>query len=484
MRRQFKWMILVPLLLAACSGNSGDDDWGDATEQFFAEWSDAWARSDSYDIARFYDVDVAVELAQDYRSLSLNAGFRGTSVSGAGRVWLVEWIEAQYEPKVRSLGGIYVGAESAGVLVEVDEINAAFAVAMGVDDGAISRYTDLRWRDAHLDGGEPDARLEWLDDLVDTHVAALVNPATAVAEELYRADATIDAFPIFSGSAGAAPLFSEADVGTVETGDREGRAIFVGPDQVAYVLSAATIDGCQGEYMVSFVLTDERIASEQRMPTPDTMRRCFSAEVRPDGWWNSLAIPLPVGEQKTGAIAERDGTEIAVFNGTAELEQLLVWGLERYEQAGLRRPEILTASFAPLPICSTLPGVVTDSADGGADLVLCTDAYTACEPDRETCANYSTGDRLGMLHELGHAWLLSNISPETQDRFLDVVGLDSWTDGSVAWHERGVEQAAEIVAWGLMDEDIRLIRIGEPPCSLAAEAYEVLTGSAPLRDCE
>ncbi|MDJ0953706.1 MAG: hypothetical protein QNJ81_08500, partial [Acidimicrobiia bacterium] len=85
--------------------------------------------------------------------------------------------------------------------------------------------------------------------------------------------------------------------------------------------------------------------------------------------------------------------------------------------------------------------------------------------------------------ELGHAWLLANLTPEGEAEFLAVRGLEHWSNGSVPWHERGAEQAAEILAWGLMDEAIALVRIGNPACADATAAYEVLTGSPPMRSC-
>lgn len=88
-----------------------------------------------------------------------------------------------------------------------------------------------------------------------------------------------------------------------------------------------------------------------------------------------------------------------------------------------------------------------------------------------------------MLHELGHAWLLQNLEAVDEEAFLELRGLESWADGSIAWHERGVEQAAEILAWVLMDEDVELLRIGEPSCEEAAAAFRLLTGVAPLRAC-
>lgn len=77
---------ITAVALAAYSGSAEDVEWGSAEEELFAEWAEAWEASDAYDIARFYDADVAVGAAQDYRSLSLNTGNVGTTVGGWGRI--------------------------------------------------------------------------------------------------------------------------------------------------------------------------------------------------------------------------------------------------------------------------------------------------------------------------------------------------------------------------------------------------------------
>jgi hypothetical protein len=127
--------------------------------------------------------------------------------------------------------------------------------------------------------------------------------------------------------------------------------------------------------------------------------------------------------------------------------------------------------------------LVTDAGEDRADLVLCTDAHQACSPDRTTCTGFHLADRLGMLHELGHAWLLQHGSQEDEVAFLQLNELDAWADGSVPWHQRGAEQAAETLAWGLLDEEIALVRVGDPSCDVASSGFEILTGEAPLRDC-
>jgi hypothetical protein len=150
--------------------------------------------------------------------------------------------------------------------------------------------------------------------------------------------------------------FRDGRIAGISSGDRTGAAVFVGPGVAAYVLEATTLDGCRADYMVVWTLDDQIIAHEERLPTRDTVRRCYSVEAPRNGWWNEIAIPLPVGEQVTGVIAERDGTEITVFNGSVELERLLAWGLDRFESAGLVRPELVSATLPRSPSVRVCPG--------------------------------------------------------------------------------------------------------------------------------
>ena len=85
-----------------------------------------------------------------------------------------------------------------------------------------------------------------------------------------------------------------------------------------------------------------------------------------------------------------------------------------------------------------------------------------------------------LLHELAHAWADLTLDSEMRRRFLDLRGLDIWHDNSVPWEERGFEHAAEIIAWGLLDQDLLLTSIGETDTRKLAEAFELLTGRKPL----
>ncbi len=51
------------------------------------------------------------------------------------------------------------------------------------------------------------------------------------------------------------------------------------------------------------------------------------------------------------------------------------------------------------------------------------------------------------------------------------------------WHRRGVEHAAETIAWGLMDLALPLTRLGGPGCAQAARGFAALTGADPLVGC-
>jgi hypothetical protein len=55
--------------------------------------------------------------------------------------------------------------------------------------------------------------------------------------------------------------------------------------------------------------------------------------------------------------------------------------------------------------------------------------------------------------------------------------LEVWQDRQVPWAEQGQEHAAEILAWGLMDEEISMTSIGESDPAQLVVAYQILTSS-------
>ena len=85
-----------------------------------------------------------------------------------------------------------------------------------------------------------------------------------------------------------------------------------------------------------------------------------------------------------------------------------------------------------------------------------------------------------MLHEIAHAWLDTHVDVIDIERFLDHVGVDVWRDPTLPWDENGLEHAADTIAWGLMDRDIEMLRVGQPSADQLAEGFRMLTGIDPV----
>ena len=101
-----------------------------------------------------------------------------------------------------------------------------------------------------------------------------------------------------------------------------------------------------------------------------------------------------------------------------------------------------------------------------------------------TCA-LGTGLRHNLLHELAHVWDLSGgVTEATRQDFLELRGLNGWQDLNEEWSERGIEQAAEIVAWGLevaqWDIPTEVAEVGAQDADSLRQAFELLTGRLPI----
>jgi hypothetical protein len=139
-----------------------------------------------------------------------------------------------------------------------------------------------------------------------------------------------------------------------------------------------------------------------------------------------------------------------------------------------------SVTFEPTRGCEGVFGRVGEVA-GSRDLVLCIDAADLCG-DGETCGAPPLAVRAGMLHELGHAWLIDHADPATRDALLRLSGREAWSDDVVPWADRGVEYAAEVIAWGLSDEALALSHLGSPPCEQVQASFVLLTGVDPPLD--
>ena len=169
-----------------------------------------------------------------------------------------------------------------------------------------------------------------------------------------------------------------------------------------------------------------------------------------------------------------DGATITIYNGTPALNDALEWGLQRFATAGLEVPQIRSVTFT----------VQSDSCDdrrahylrteSGIKLEFCMDERSSCRD--EDCTEILPGWSAVILHEIAHAWLDAHLDVIDTERFLDHVGLDTWRDPDLPWVQNGLEHAADTIAWGLMDRDIEMLRIGQPTSDELAEGFAILTG--------
>jgi len=155
---------------------------------------------------------------------------------------------------------------------------------------------------------------------------------------------------------------------------------------------------------------------------------------------------------------------LTVHGASADEERTIDWALRRYRIAGLDgMPNLEVALHRSDEACN---GGIGLYFAGRID--LCT--KDASEPYQRKFA----------LHEMAHAWTEANVDGEVLDRFMDVRGIASWNDRSFDWKERGTEQVAEIITWGVGEGEIAplLPEITDP--ETLARLYRLLTASDPI----
>jgi hypothetical protein len=149
--------------------------------------------------------------------------------------------------------------------------------------------------------------------------------------------------------------------------------------------------------------------------------------------------------------------------GASESDHAAIgWAVDRFERAGLELPPVVIEIHTAPADCNGHDGLFRGSETPPTVLVCNRNRYI-------------------VLHELAHAWEHHNLTDDTRMEFMSLLGLTAWNDHDVAWNERGVEALAEIITWGLYDNDItadldeRLMK---------QRAYSLITGALPRRNRE
>jgi hypothetical protein len=179
----------------------------------------------------------------------------------------------------------------------------------------------------------------------------------------------------------------------------------------------------------------------------------------------ALVLVLAAAATTFGGQRSAPAREPMVIHGAnAAEERVIDWSLRRYREAGL---------------------------DGMPDLEIylhrshegCRDGigyYLAGRIDLCTTASSEPYQRKFALHEMAHGWIETNVDGAVLDRFMRDRGIAAWNDPSFDWKQRGTEQAAEIVTWGLGEGEIAPLLPEALDAPSLARLYELLTGREPI----
>ena len=482
------------LVCCASGCTSGADPAGGGAartpEAWFAAY-DAALRQGVFNTGSFYSEDAVVDL----RSLGV------PEVTGRQDVLLA--IGAAFKPSrdESATGGpdIFVSRTGAVEVAPIREpstdANRLLALNEYRPDGLESQtfaVSELAWR-----AGRPDdPRMLGVQVLARDYTRAWTSGTAEAAAGLYTPAATLsdDLAGIRARSRDeiTALAGNEPDRGGLPHTSIDmlpglsGPAVFIipatdgdTPDPIKAVTMLVTSgdgQGCPGHLAVRLDLDDDgRIERETRYHRADTLDRCLPRTAPgssdPDPvWWESITVPSPVAKVQTGVLKVADN-DVAMFNSTPDLDRLITWAAGRFTHAHLTAPPLTEVAFYDprVDFCQDARGL---AAHGAVSLCFtpragCTD--TAC----------TSGDSLAKataLHELGHVWM-ADLPKDTQLRFTEKAGLARWAATNDPWGERGVELAAETIAWALTDEPYTLDpHLKTRPCDNLAALFTTLTG--------
>lgn len=399
-------------------------------------------------------------------------------------------------------GGVYFVSADGALRQHIVSFNlpkaASFLDRMEIGPDGVRHWI----RSGSLDAGRwyQPSRVDFdvYDALADRYLALWNGDPAGDPASVYHEEATVADTVLGESVAGIDAIGRSAasrswpaigQMSIIELPDGAGRAVhqtpsdrpWMGPEEVMLLIEADDGTGCPGLMAVVLGLDGERVRWEQRYHDIDTARRCHETTTLQPGWWNGLEIPPPVFSEQTGTVTHDDMT-IEILNGTPELELFVEWGLTRFDDAGIPLPKVASVSFIKAhTACYNLGGSSQHSALG-ANIMLCRTTDDICLD--ETCHSWAPRHRQLLLHELAHPWLEENTDEALRSEFLDSVELPRWRDPLDPWEQRGVERAADAIAFGLMDEPVDIAPMLAATCDERAASFRILTGADPMSSCD
>lgn len=180
-----------------------------------------------------------------------------------------------------------------------------------------------------------------------------------------------------------------------------------------------------------------------------------------------LAVGIPTAQDPAG-IAAPSQNETVITGGTTEDARMAEWALDQFEHAGLDLPPV-SFEFA------------------GPSLEPCGGAQARAHLDQEPAlVRVCWGSEFILLHELAHVWEAGRLDPGAEAMFMrlrvgdDGDALHDWADPALPWASQGREHAANVIAWGVMDEPTVVARTYPNDRESLVKAYTVLTGLSPI----
>lgn len=234
-----------------------------------------------------------------------------------------------------------------------------------------------------------------------------------------------------------------------------------------------------------WVIVDGLIVDETRYVHVDSVRRCSGSAG--DGWWTDFEVAdMAESAEFTVDQLEIGGHSIEVVNAEPKQLDLIRWLFGQFDEGSLAQPDVAAFWFPPSVDCG-LSEAIAQPEDERFDR---RHTVTLCFTPDELSAGWPGGGwsphvaHQG-LHELAHVWMYDHLGDRARSAFLERTGLDTWRDAGVFWPERGVELAAETIAWGLAGPgDAAYLVKPAPDCEELAARYVLLTGRDPLTTCD
>jgi hypothetical protein len=387
---------------------------------------------------------------------------------------------------------VHLDTNGALNLVRWTSNNELGVVASSVDEGIIDHQTvyDLGGTLARGLRATPGVVSRY-EDFYAAYSEALTTGSADDVARLYATDALIHDSLLGIESIGIDAIIAQRsrgmwkDITATSVHSTQDAAVYPGPaeygqdpNRAVGIYLATNNEGCVHQVAVHWIIDNGLIEDERWFHDIESFSRCVP-ENKPSGWWIGLELPQMRESVLTSVLHTSNDQAISHYNGTELLQLLIGNAIVRFTDAGMSEPVVGSVTFEPSRSCARRTGRVID-ADGQRQVFICIFESDLC-PNSETCDLPSSSVRFAVLHELGHTWILDHVTGETQTQLLELSDRATWQGTEVPWADRGVEYAADVIAWGLIEEPIDMVRIGRPSCDELSAAFRLLTMVDPLR---